>query len=454
MLGERDVTLGFMEELRRRIKPSWQPLPHQIPPAGRWRGWILLAGRGSGKTDACTAYVNQHAMGPPCLSGPAPHWIGIIAPTLGDAVTSCVNGPSGILAHNPSARLVSSPGGLVVRWPNGAEAKLFGASTPDDVDRLRSGGNRCLVFAEELAAWRHLDAAWAHMKFGLRAGPHAHWVSATTPKPRQLIKQLDRGEERDVVVTRGTTNDNPHLEQEIRDELFESYGGTAMGMQELEGRIIDQDPGALWHREHLELGRVVEAPSMKHVTVGVDPSGGAGEQGIVVVGRLDLPTIIPGLEGPRNRPHGYVLADRTCHLSPNGWGREAVVAALDFEADDIAVEVNYGGDMAVSVIRGAAEALGVPIAIKQVRASRGKRVRAEPVSALAEPDRRQWHHVGTFEQLEDQLCTWTPDLDWSPDRLDAMVWPAWHAGIVSLRRTGARGTFAGRDAASTVLSAS
>jgi phage terminase large subunit-like protein len=454
MLDERDVMRGLAYELNRRLRPSWTPLPHQVPPPGRWRGWALLGGRGCGKTDACTAYVNAHALGPPCLNGPAPHWIGIIAPTLGDAVTSCVNGPAGIIAHNPTARLVSSPGGMIVRWPNGAEAKLFGASSPDDVERLRSGGNRCLVMAEELAAWRHLDDAWAHMKFGLRAGPHPHWVGATTPKPRQLIKKLHKGEMRDVVVTHATTNENPHLLLDVREELFDAYGGTALGAQELEGRIIDQDPNALWRREHIELGRVVEPPHLKKITVGVDPSGGAGEQGIVVVGRADMSTIIPGIDGSRLRPHGFVLADRTCHLSPNGWGREAVVAALDFEADDIAVEVNYGGEMAVSVVRGAAEALGIPISIKQVRASRGKRVRAEPVAALSEPDRRQWHHVGIFEELEDQLATWTPDLDWSPDRLDAMVWPAWHMALVGTRRTGVRGTFAGREAAATVLDAS
>lgn len=444
---------GLRDELERRLRPSWRPLPHQVPPPGRWRGWILLGGRGSGKTDACTAYVNQHTAGPPCLNGPHPHWIGIIAPTLGDAVTSCVNGPSGLLAHNPTVKMVSSPGGIVVRWPNGSEAKLFGASTPEDVDRLRAGGNRCLVMVEELAAWRHLDDAWAHMKFGLRAGPRAHWVGATTPRPRQLIKKLSRGEERGVVVSRATTNDNPHLEQDVRDELFDAYGGTALGLQELEGRIIDQDPNALWRRENLELCRVPEAPKLKKITVGVDPSGGAGEQGIVVVGRADVPTIIPGLEGARNRPHGFVLADRTCHLTPNGWGREAVVAAMDYDADDIVVEVNYGGEMAMSVVRGAAEALGVPISIRQVRASRGKRVRAEPVAALSEPDRKQWHHVGTFEQLEDQLATWTLDLDWSPDRLDAMVWPAWHQQVVGVRRTGAKGGFAGREAAAAVLDA-
>jgi phage terminase large subunit-like protein len=454
MLDERDVTRGLLVELQRRIKPRWQPLPHQLPPRGRWRGWVLLGGRGSGKTDACTSYVNDHAMGPPCLNGPAPHWIGIIAPTLGDAVTSCVNGPSGILAHNPTARLVSSPGGMVVRWPNGAEAKLFGASTPDDVERLRSGGNRCLVMAEELAAWRHLDEAWSHMRFGLRAGPHAHWVGATTPKPRQLIKRLYAGQVKGVVMTHATTHDNPHLEESFREELFDAYGGTALGAQELEGRIIDQDPNALWSRENIELGRVGEAPDLKKITVGVDPSGGAGEQGIVVVGRLDLPTIIPGVDGPRLRPHGYVLADRTCHLSPNGWGREAVVAAMDYEADDIVVEINFGGEMASSVVRGAAEMLGISIPIRVVRASRGKRVRAEPVSALSEEGRRQWHHVGVFDALEDQLCTWTPDLDWSPDRLDAMVWPAHHMGIVGTRRTGVRGSFAGQQAAATVLDAS
>lgn len=173
---------------RTLTEPRWTPLSYQVPPPGDWYGWLLLAGRGAGKTDACAAYVHDHVYGPPCMPGPIPHWIGIIAPTLGDAATSCITGPSGLLKHSPEARMVTVAGGTVVRWPNGSEAKLFGANTEPDTERLRSGGNRCLAWLEEMAAWRYLDQAWAQMRFGLRTGPRPHWIASTTPKPRPLIK--------------------------------------------------------------------------------------------------------------------------------------------------------------------------------------------------------------------------------------------------------------------------
>jgi phage terminase large subunit-like protein len=427
--------------------PRWTPRPHQVPPPGDWYGWLLLAGRGAGKTDACAKYISDHVKGPPCLPGNTPHWIGIIAPTLGDAATSCVNGPSGILAHDPQARMVTVQGGTVVRWPNGSEAKLFGANSFDDTERLRSGGNRCTNWLEEIAAWRWMDEAWDQMRFGLRAGPHPRWVGSTTPKPRGLIKRLDRGEFRNVVVTRATTYDNPHLPQEIRDALEEAYKDTRKGDQELLGLLMEEDENALWSRDMINDARTdpSDLPDMARITVGVDPSGGAGEQGIVVAGksRLWTPT-----EGGKLSVHGFVLDDRTCHLKPEGWGRRAVQAAVDWDAGDITVETNYGRDMAVSTIRAAAEAMGIPIPITVVNATRGKRVRAEPVSALTEQGR--WRFAGRFEQLEDQLSTWTPELDWSPDRLDAMVWDAVGLGVAHLRSSGT-GRLGGAAAMSRVI---
>jgi phage terminase large subunit-like protein len=195
---------------------------------------------------------------------------------------------------------------------------------------------------------------------------------------------------------------------------------------------MEQDEAALWRRTDLEQFRVAEAPPLAKISVGVDPSGGAGEQGIVVVGKHVMNVLTD--KGPQRKFEGYVLDDRTCHLGPAGWGRRAVQAAIDWEADDIVVETNFGGQMAVVTIRDAAEALGVVIPVKEVVASRGKRVRAEPVAALSA--RGQWHHVGVFDVLEDQLCTWTEDLGYSPDRLDAMVWPPWHQRIVSTRPRG------------------
>lgn len=446
MTGERgEIARIAAQTLLTRVGVKrWEPLPHQIPPPGNWSGWATIAGRGSGKTDSCAAYVTEHVRGPACLPGPIPHWIGIIGPTLGDAVTSCVNGPSGLKAHDPTARLVNGPGGLSVHWENGSEAKLFGAHTPDDVERLRSGGNRCISWLEELAAWRYLDECWDHMRFGLRVGPRPHWVASTTPKPRTLIKKLSSGEIRNVAISRATTYDNPHLSEEVREALKESYEGTSLGAQELLGLILDEDKNALWTREAVENARISAdaVPDLIRITVGVDPSGGQGEQGIIVAGKSGL--IVPdGLSSARPRHHGYVLDDRTCKLSPEGWGRRTVQAAVDWSADDIAVERNYGGDMAVATLRTAVEAMGVSIPIRTVTATRGKKVRAEPVSALTAQGR--WHHAGTFPELEDQLCTWYPELDWSPDRLDAAVWTGWHLKLVGVFVSG-QGRLGGKEA--------
>jgi phage terminase large subunit-like protein len=428
------VRLRDQAALFKRQAEGWKPLPHQTPPDGDWYGWLLMAGRFAGKTDACANYVINHVNGPPCMSGPVPHWIGIIGPTLGDAVRACYEGPSGIRAHDPRAQMVSRAGGTIIYWPNGSEAKIFGAHSEEDTDRLRAGGNNCLVWADELAAWRYLDAAWAQMRFGLRTGPRPRWVASTTPRPRPLIKRLDDGKVRNVVVTHASSRDNPFIVGEVLESLMETYGGTSLAAQEIDGRIVDQDENALWQRSQIEEARIIpeDVPDLTKITVGVDPSGGRGEQGIVVAGKtLWTP---PGVNQVRPLDHGFVLADRTVHMKPEGWGKRAVQAAVDFQADDIVVEQNYGRDMAISTIRSAAEIMGVNIPIRVVNATRGKRVRAEPVSALTAQGR--WHHAGVFEDLEDQLCTWTDDLDWSPDRLDAMVWDAWH---LKLAHTGPAG---------------
>jgi len=295
----------------------------------------------------------------------------------------------------------------------------------------------CVAWLEELAAWRYMQDAFDQMRFGLRIGPHPRWIASTTPKPRPLIKKLYKGEIRGVVIAHATMYDNPHLPAHIRDALEEAYAGTSIGSQELYGKLVTQDSNALWTRETIERTRLTVAPPLRAVEVGVDPSGGAGEQGIVVVGKRLERVVTDG--NIRQVGHGYVLADRTVRTTPGGWGRAAVRAAVDLEADDIVVEENFGGDMALATVVGAAEAMGIAIPVRKIRASRGKRVRAEPVAALSE--RGRWHHVGRFEELEDQMCTWTEDADYSPDRLDAAVWPPWHQKLVSVvgRGTGSYG---------------
>ena len=424
--------------LAAQLKPRWQPQPHQIPPAGPWTGWLLMAGRGAGKSKACAEYVRQHVNGPACLPGPVPHWISIIAPTLGDGVTSMYEGPGGIRNADPGARLVQAPGGTVIRWPNGSQAKLYGSHTPEDVERLRAGGNSCLAVLEEFATWRYMEQTYDQLRFGLRSGSRPHWIAATTPKPRPLLKRMLAGEIRGIVHTHATMYDNPFLEQTVKDALEETYAGTDIGAQELHGRLIDEVADALWTRATIEETRVraEEVPDLTRISVGVDPSGGAGEQGIVVVGKSGL--VLPG-DGGRPQHHGFVLDDRSCKLSPDQWGRRAVQAAIDWEADEVVAETNYGGAMCVATLRTAAEALGVDIPIRTVTATRGKVVRAQPVAALSAQGR--WHMAGVFPELEDQLATWYPELGWSPDRLDAMVWPAWQLKLVG---TAARGQgFAG-----------
>lgn len=445
MTDRRKVAKSAAAQLAqfRDLAGRWSPLPHQVPPPPGFRGWMLMAGRGAGKTDTCANYMVRHVQGPPCLKGPHPHWMGIIAPTLGDASTSCFSGPSGISAHDPTAKMITTKGGTIIRWPNGSEAKLFGAHTKDDVDRLRSGGNRCLQWLEEMAAWRYLDDAWHHMRFGLRSGPNPHWVASTTPRPRPLIKQIDKGDFDHVVITHATMYDNPHLPEDIRHELEEAYSGTSLGAQELLGRIVEQDENAIWRREHIERNRVQFEDYERIIirrTIGVDPSGGAGEQGIVACAKT-AKIELPGFEQPAAL--GFVLDDQSCHLPAHAWGKRVVDTAIEWDADDICVEKNFGGDMAIETVNTAMEKRGVSIPIRFTVASRGKLVRAAPVGALTEQDRFKF--AGTFEALEDQLCTWTPELGYSPDRLDAMVWGPHHLKLVHLASMG-RGTI-GTDAA-------
>lgn len=371
-----------------------------MPPDGDWLYWLLIAGRGTGKTDAGAHYVDNYARGHPG------HRIAIIAPTTGDARTVCVEGETGLLAANSAIAFNRTWGEL--RWPNGARAQLFGAYNPDDAERLR-GPQHHLVWCEEFAAWRKIKECWDMMRLGLRLGDHPHAIITTTPKPRKKLIELLQDTR--AIVTTAHTDDNPHLHPDVRAELYAQYGGTRLGRQELAAEMLLDVPGALWTHDRLEEYRVREAVDMARVVVAVDPSGGHGEdndeQGIVVAGK--------GIDA-----RGYVLADRSCKLSPDGWGRRAVQAYLDFKADRIVYEQNFGGEMVAAVIGTAARAMGVTVATKAVHASRGKVVRAEPIAALDEQGKVS--HVGTFPEMEDELCSWTQDSGVSPNRLDARVW--------------------------------
>lgn len=414
-LQRRAMALAAHEEAASR----WVLYQHQLPPEGDdWDVWILFGGRGAGKTAGASAYIDEHMQGPACIPGiPGGHRAAIIAPTLGDALEACVNGPSGLKARNPRVISAQSGGGTHVRWPNGAEGRIFGAYTPDDVERLRAGGNRCISWCEELAAWRMLDECWQHMDFGLRLGPHPRAVVSTTPKARKFLKELLARPS--TAVTRGTTDDNPHLNPRVRARYYALYGGKQIGRQELGGEMIEEAEGALWTRDVLERQRVHGHPELVRVVVAVDPAVTSGpssdETGIIVIGK--------GADG-----HGYVLADYSGRLPAATWGARVLNAYDEYEADLIVGEVNNGGDLVETNLRAVAGP-GRPFRFKAVHASRGKRVRADPIASLYVGSPvlpPSMHHVGAgFELLEDQQCTWEAGSgDDSPDRLDALVWGA------------------------------
>jgi phage terminase large subunit-like protein len=401
------ATLSPAEELVRAIDllapPAWEPadrpplLPYQVPPRGRWWLWLLEGGRGSGKTEACARYFARYMREHPGARGR------IIAPTNGDAIEACVRGPSGLLSIDPEIRFVAaSAGGGKCFWPNGSEALVIGTSAPRDVERLRAAGNRDLDWWEEAAANSQLGAAWDMAALGLRAG-RPHSIASTTPRPTPAYRRV-RGEQ-GVVRTHATLLDNPYNPPEWIARMQARYGGTNLGRQELEGELIDDTPGALWKRAMFE--HRVAAVDCTRICVAVDPAVTSGDRaddtGIVVCG-VDR-------DG-----EGYVLADETCHESPDGWARRVAQAYDRWQANSVIVEVNQGGELVRKVL----EAAHANLPIRTVNASRGKVTRADPIALLYEQGRV--HHVGSFPLLEDECCTWLPHTAESPDRLDALVW--------------------------------
>ncbi|MFC9752993.1 terminase large subunit domain-containing protein [Streptomyces sp. NPDC056921] len=422
LAGMTEAELDLLEEkLRAKLWQKkwdrWTPYPWQVAPEEietlGW--WLQLGGRGTGKTDGCARYMVEHVNGPPCderLRGG--HRMAIVAPTQGDAVEACVNGPSGLRGHDPRVVLRTGAGGTFARWPSGAEAKLFGAHSPDDVERLRAGGNRCLVWMEEAAAMRRLGEAITHSEMGLRIGPNPHYIASTTPKPRTELIELTR--RADVTVTRGRTRDAHHLPQEQRDKLVQKYAGTRMEKQELDGELLQDIEGALWSRTRLDATRVGAAPPMVRIVVAIDPAAKGGdesdEMGIIVAGLGQA--YIPDRNGFARR-HGYVLDDLSGRMSPEECMRKAAQAYHAWKANAAIAEVNNGGDWIGTTLR----QIDPSVNYKTVTATRGKATRAEPVAAIF--DQLAAHVVTSLPNLEEQLVTWVPGDD-SPDRLDAMVW--------------------------------
>ena len=352
--------------------------------------WLILAGRGFGKTRTGAETVRQWVKSYPMVN--------IVGATADDARDIMIEGESGILSICPNdERPVYVSSKRRLEWQNGAVSLIF---TADEPERLR-GKQHMKVWADETASWRY-DEAWAQIMFGLRLGDNPQAVVTTTPRPTKLI--LDLAKDARNIVTVGTTYENKaNLATGFFDYVISKYEGTTLGRQELLAEILTDNPAALWKRTDIDAARVMQAPDFEMVVVGVDPSATAGgdEAGIITAGRC--------------KEHFYTIADDSVQGSPQVWATAAVTAYHKYKANVIVAEDNNGGEMVEAVIK----QVDPSVYVKRVHASRGKATRAEPVSLLSQQGRD--HHVGAFAALEDELCLWMVG-DASPNRLDAKVW--------------------------------
>ena len=393
--------------------PAYAHNHQQIPVLAQnglpWRTWLILGGRGAGKTRTGAEWVRGLALGIKGFADKPVKRIALIGETERDTRDVMIEGVSGLLAvHRRHERPVWVPSRRRVEWDNGAIAEAFSAEDPESLRGPQFGA----AWADELAKWRHTEATFDMLQFGLRLGERPRQVITTTPRPIALIKRLIK-DPTAVVTHAGTTANAWHLSRDFIDAILARYDGTRLGRQEIAGELIEDRVDALWTRARIESCRVAARPPLNRIVVAVDPPAastkGADACGLVAVGR--------GAEGTL-----YVIADETvAGLTPAGWAAKAIALWRRVEADALVVEVNQGGDMVRAVI-GEADRT-VPVIA--VRATRGKWLRAEPVAALYEQGRVK--HVGAFPALEDEMCDFGLDglsSGRSPDRLDALVWAA------------------------------
>jgi phage terminase large subunit-like protein len=389
-------------------------LPHQLPPDGVWRTWVIMGGRGAGKTRAGAEWVRAQVEG----SGPADPGacarVALVGETIDQAREVMVFGDSGILACSPPDR---KPVWEATRrrlvWPNGAVAQVFSAHEPESL----RGPQFDAAWIDELAKWKKAEEAWDMLQFALRLGKHPRQVVTTTPRNVGVLKAILKNPS--TVTTHAPTMANKaYLAASFLEEVEARYGGSILGRQELMGEIVEQIEGALWSAD--VVSAAAEAPGdregLNRIVVAVDPpatgKAGADACGIVVVGVC--------AKGPAREWRAVVLEDATVTgVSPDGWARAVVAAADRHRADRVVVEVNQGGDMVEATLRSVDSLLPV----RRVVATRGKMLRAEPVAALYEQGRVR--HAKGLAALEAQMLQMTV-AGWqgkgSPDRLDALVW--------------------------------
>ncbi len=387
-------------------------MPHQVPPEGAWRTWVIMGGRGAGKTRAGAEWVRSIVEGPlPDAPGQARR-VAIVAETIEQAREVMVFGESGILAVSPPDRRPEwIPGRRMLRWKNGGVAQLFSAHEPESL----RGPQFDAVWADELAKWRRAGDAWDMLQFGLRLGDNPRACVTTTPRRSAMLRDLL--DQDTTVVTHAPTRANrANLAESFLTEIEARYGGTSLGRQEIEGAMLEDVDGALWGSAQLASCQVAEVPKLTRIVVAIDPPGtshaGSDDCGIVVAGVV--------MDGPVQDWRAYVVEDASIPAArPTEWARAAVAAMTRHGADRLVAEVNQGGDMVEAVLR----QIDPLVAYRSVHASRGKVARAEPVAALYEQERV--FHARGLGALEDQMCQMTTqgfEGKGSPDRVDALVW--------------------------------
>lgn len=387
-------------------------LPHQVPPAGAWKTWVVMGGRGAGKTRAGSEWVRSMVEGGTPLAAGRASRLALVAETVDQAREVMVMGDSGILACSPPDRRPEWVAGRkTLVWPNGAEAQVFSAHDPESL----RGPQFDAAWADELAKWSKGREAWDQLQFALRLGRNPQQVVTTTPRNVDVLKAILKNPS--TVITHAPTEANrAWLAESFLAEVQARYAGTSLGRQELEGVLVEEAEGALWTPAMITAAQAAPEVRPSRVVVAVDPpvtaTKASDECGIVVVGA--------DLRGPPAAWRAVVLADRSVKgASPDGWARAALAALEEFGAERLVVEVNQGGDLVAQVVR-----QSDPLApIREVRAMRGKMLRAEPVAALYEQGRVA--HVRGLQALEAQMMKMART-GWegsgSPDRLDALVW--------------------------------
>jgi len=387
-------------------------LPHQVAPEGNWKTWIIMGGRGAGKTRAGAEWVRAQVEGSMPMDEGRARRVALVGETFDQARDVMVLGESGIIACTPSDRRPTwEAGRRRLVWPNGAEAKVFSAH---DFEGLR-GPQFDAAWVDELAKWPRAEEAWDMLQFALRLGDHPQQVVTTTPRNVPVLKRI-LGADSTVMTHAPTSANRANLAASFLEEIEAQFGGTRQGRQEIEGVLIEDVEGAMWSRKVLEAAQIDEVGVLDRIVVAVDPpvtsGSSADECGIVVAGVI---------LGPNRRDwRAVVLEDVSLSgASPTAWATAAVEAFHRHGADRIVAEVNQGGEMVQEIVRQVDEM----VPVKSVHASRGKVQRAEPVAALYEQGRVG--HLRGLGQLEEQMGLMSRDGfagKGSPDRVDALVW--------------------------------